>query len=326
MAPLDLFPPPRILADPTDDLHAVRRAWAMATFEKVAAKDQGDGYAGLDANGRQKVDQVPLTRSRVRNAGNVSGNVTWSALGGNIVNFTAVGDCTFAGAANPVDGMDLRAIVTASGGARTIAFSAATAVPIYPVGHLPASVVVPSGLVLVADLIYSTAAAGWLLVSCDVERPAADQGTCYAVSAAAQSIGSNPNPQPAVAFGTDVQTTALVTKATSGAGHTFTLQRTGLWALWFSLLFTANVIATKRGHLAQSGGGSGVPGILTGGSGYTSATSGQGSVFCSGAVPAVRLLAGTVLTVTAYQGTTSGGTSDSLVSGSCSFGATFLGP
>lgn len=323
----DFTTPPRVFADPVDDKDLTRRSWVAARsvpaggtagqyLRKASGTDYDEAWSAILST------DLPGLRNRVRNAGNVSGSFTWSAQGGNIVTASAVGDLTVTGATDGVDGADLRLLILASGGNRTITFSPASTVPIYSLGRLPGTLWIPNGLVGIADFVYSTAASGWLLVNADVEST--DNGEYYAVSAAAQSIGSNQT--ATVAFGTEVRTTALVTRNTSSPGHTFTLNRTGRWALWTSLLFTANQTGAKRGHIAQTGGGSGVPAILVGGGGHAQATSGQGNVFGGGSVPSIRLPAGTVLTVVGYVGTTGGGSADSLVSGSSSFGATFLGP
>lgn len=59
----------------------------------------------------------------------------------------------------------------------------------------------------------------------------------------AQTLANSTN--TVLAFGTDNLTSSLVTKATSGAGHQFTLNRAGVWSINCTLRYVASVNARE---------------------------------------------------------------------------------
>lgn len=150
MPSLDLFPPPRILADPTDDLHAVRRAWAMSTFQRTSAKDQPGGYPSLDANGRLDNTDMPLVLSPVR-AGSVTSALTVDAStgAGNVIDLTITGNPTI-NISNGVNGQRLVLRLLASGADRTVTLGSAI---LEPPGK-PSVYTIPAGTILKLELEY----------------------------------------------------------------------------------------------------------------------------------------------------------------------------
>ena len=69
-------------------------------------------------------------------------------------------------------------------------------------------------------------------------------------SSAGQVI-SNTTDTP-IAFGTANVTTDLVTRATSGVGHKFTLNKSGLWAVTTTVRFPATATGERSCHIEDS--------------------------------------------------------------------------
>jgi hypothetical protein len=61
---------------------------------------------------------------------------------------------------------------------------------------------------------------------------------------ASQSISHVTNTE--LLYNTANQTSTLVTRATSGSGHSFTLERAGIWAIAFTEAFTANATGYRE--------------------------------------------------------------------------------
>jgi hypothetical protein len=71
-------------------------------------------------------------------------------------------------------------------------------------------------------------------------------------AASNQSIPNNAD--TTIAFGTTNLTSTLVTRSTSGAGHKFTLGRSGLWVVSASIRFTAAATGERAMNLATAAG------------------------------------------------------------------------
>lgn len=66
-------------------------------------------------------------------------------------------------------------------------------------------------------------------------------------AASNQTIGNNAD--TIVAFGTADITSSLVTRNTSGVGHTFTLNASGLWTIGFTVQFAAGAAGQRTAFL-----------------------------------------------------------------------------
>ncbi len=72
-------------------------------------------------------------------------------------------------------------------------------------------------------------------------------------ASATQTIGTGT--QPVVAFGTANRTSALVTRSTQGAGHRFTLNRSGVWGITTCIRWAGAVTGERYVLLTSSLGG-----------------------------------------------------------------------
>lgn len=126
---------------------------------------------------------------------------------------------------------------------------------------------------------------------------AGHQFSCAGPGSSNQAVAANAGGLVA-AWPTNLQTTSLVTKAVRGAGHQFTLNRTALWSISWSVLFNNTASDTKRTLLQHENGPAGAPAFLGGGTG-TPGGAGRGQTPSGGFVQ-TRLPSGMTFWIMPY--------------------------
>lgn len=144
-----------------------------------------------------------------------------------------------------------------------------------------------------------------------------DGGVASYQQSGAQSIGANSVTR--LSFITELRTTALVTRAVVGVGHTFTLNRTGLWSVAYGIGVGNAGAGVKRANITQEGTSDVGPVIAPANLSVpnTPVTTFGGGSFVG------RLVSGTVLNPYVYTNATGG---DTTVAGNSHLVITYLGP
>lgn len=194
-----------------------------------------------DAATKAYVDGILQTTSQ-------STTYTMDASLGNLLDLTITADVTFNAPSNPRAHQVLMIHVLASGALRTLTMANGAGV-ILGVSKVPFSYPIPQDNVLVLRMEYQTIGATdcWVITDADT-MGTADNGLMTATSSAGQAITTavtNGATNLQMAFGTTNVSTGLVTKAVSGVGHSFTLNRTGIWAISYTLLWNIAVTTVQ---------------------------------------------------------------------------------
>ncbi|GAA3230732.1 hypothetical protein GCM10017691_23950 [Pseudonocardia petroleophila] len=245
--------PVELPADPSVALHAATKQYVDgldALGEKVSRKGAASGYASLDSVSKVPSSQMPFVENPVR-TGTVSASLTSDAAAttGNMVDLTITGNVTVNPPINPTNHQQMRYHMLASGADRTVTFGTG----FIPLTGAPMAYAVPNGQILVAVIEYQVLGSSgyWVIVKSGVTG-APDDGQYSGSRAGTQPVAAGWNTRVTVSFNLDATTTGLVTKATSGAGHAFTLLRAGIWSVTFTAFWATSTTGMKSCHIATA--------------------------------------------------------------------------
>lgn len=209
--------------------------------------------AMLDTANRLVVARMPAVDNPTRAITYAATITPDASTAGNLIEITATGALTIQAPTNGTNFQKLRITVLASGADRVVTFAQnGTTSYIYPAGKLPMAFPVPSGQVLVTELVYTTllGTPAWILTS--AELPGAGDGgvwSGYKSATVSLSTGGTFFNIPWNANVTTVATTSLVTTAADG----LTLNRRGLWSIELMVKFTGSTAGYKHASLQFSG-------------------------------------------------------------------------